>query len=603
MSAPANRNYAFSQAFVEELARSGLRHACICPGSRSTPLVMSLAQQQRIKTWVHLDERSAAYFAIGMSRTLGEPVAVISTSGTAAANFFPAVIEAHYSHIPLLIITADRPPDLWEWGANQTVDQIRMYGNHSKWSVNIASPEVTPDLLRYVRELTCRVFTTAVQSPAGPVHINFSFGEPLVPRKVPADIPDFFRGNQETWEGREQDAPYTHVQGGRLSVNGEKIKELARDLHTVRKGMIVCGPQYDSVFPYAVAALAKRLGYPILADPLSQTRCGRHDRGLILDTYDAFLRSEKITQALEPNLLLRFGATPTSKALQTFIAQQHDARQILVQEGDWQDPMHTATDVFQTDAAKFAEDLSTHVGAASSTEWSDQWLAVTEEARKAIHKQLGEIKEMFEGKVFAELAALLPTEATLFAGNSMPVRDLDAFFPTAFQQIRFLANRGASGIDGVLSTALGASSVTQEPTVLVVGDLSFYHDMNGLLAARQYNPRATIIVVNNNGGGIFSFLPQREYPKSFEKYFATPHGLTFQSAASLYGLNYSRASSWEEFRRDIARSMSLSGTTVVEMQTNRDRNVELHHRVWSAVVEASQKALTGSTLTRAGQRS
>ena len=169
MPAPANRNFAFSQAFIEELARSGLRHACICPGSRSTPLIMSLAQEPHIKTWVHLDERSAAYFAVGISRALNEPVAIISTSGTAAANFFPAVIEAHYSQIPLLVVTADRPPELWEWGANQTVDQNRIYGNHSKWSVNVASPEVTPDLLRYVRELACRVFATAIRSPAGPV--------------------------------------------------------------------------------------------------------------------------------------------------------------------------------------------------------------------------------------------------------------------------------------------------------------------------------------------------------------------------------------------------------------------------------------------------
>ncbi|HYB84049.1 MAG TPA: 2-succinyl-5-enolpyruvyl-6-hydroxy-3-cyclohexene-1-carboxylic-acid synthase, partial [archaeon] len=202
MPPPANRNYAFSQAFVEELAKSGLHHACLCPGSRSTPLVISLAEERRIKAWVHLDERSAAYFAVGMSRALNEPVAVISTSGTAAANFFPAVIEARYSHIPLLIITADRPPELWEWGANQTIDQSRMYGNHSKWSVNLASPEVTTDLLRYVRELTCRALATAIQAPAGPVHINFPFGEPLVPREVPADIPDLFRGNEKAWASR-----------------------------------------------------------------------------------------------------------------------------------------------------------------------------------------------------------------------------------------------------------------------------------------------------------------------------------------------------------------------------------------------------------------
>ncbi len=593
MPAPANRNYAFSQLFVEELARSGLRHACFCPGSRSTPLVMSLAQEPRIKTWMHLDERSAAYFAVGISRVLDQPVAVISTSGTAAANFFPAVIEAHYSHVPLLVVTADRPPELWEWGANQAMDQVRLYGNYSKWSVNVASPEITQDLLRYVRELTCRVFAAAIQTPAGPVHINFPFGEPLVPKNVPADIPEPLRGGQENWGSRESGRPYTQVQSGRRAVGIEKINRLAEELQTVKRGIIVCGPQTDPSFPWTVAHLAEVLRYPILADPLSQARCGKHDRALVIDTYDAFLRSKETAEAFEPKLLLRFGATPTSKALQSYITQYSDARQILIHDGDWQDPMHTATDVIQADATKFTEDLTAAAEPSSNAEWTDQWLAVTQAAHEIIRKQLDRIDEMFEGRIFAELASLLPQKATLFAGNSMPVRDLDSFFPTLPKQIRFLANRGASGIDGVVSTALGVSSVTSEPTVLVVGDLSFYHDMNGLLAAKQYRPNATIIILNNNGGGIFSFLPQRGYPESFEKYFGTPHGLTFQAVASLYGLNYSTATSWDGFR-DLATAIG-SGTNIVEVQTNRDRNLELHRQICSAVEQTVRDVITGRT--------
>jgi 2-succinyl-5-enolpyruvyl-6-hydroxy-3-cyclohexene-1-carboxylate synthase len=556
---------------------------------------MSLVQQPGIKTWVHLDERSAAYFALGISRALSEPVALVSTSGTAAANFFPAVVEAHYSHVPMLIVTADRPPELWEWGANQTIDQSRMYGNHSKWSVNVASPEVTVDLLRYVREMTCRLFSTAVQSPAGPVHINFPFREPLVPESVPADISDTLRGAQDGWERRKQGTAYTLVETGRRSVSVEKIKGLVDALRTVRKGIIVCGPQNDSTFPFAVSMLARRLGFPVLADHLSQVRCGPHDLGLVVDSYDAFLRSKKIAQALEPELVLRFGATPTSKTLQDYLAQHHLARQILIQEGDWQDPMHVATDIFQTDHNQFVGELVTELVNSPNRAWCDRWLAIAEETRRAILNQISEIGEMFEGKIFAELAALFPAKAALFAGNSMPVRDLDAFFPSSSQQIRFLANRGASGIDGVLSTALGTSAVIQEPTVLVLGDLSFYHDMNGLLAAKLYNLNATIVLVNNNGGGIFSFLPQREYQESFEKYFATPHGLTFQAAASLYGLTYSKAASWKEFRTAVSQNMNRSGAAIVEMQTNRDRNVELHRHIWSAGGEAAERKLTELT--------
>jgi 2-succinyl-5-enolpyruvyl-6-hydroxy-3-cyclohexene-1-carboxylate synthase len=555
---------------------------------------VSFAQEQRIKTWVHLDERSAAYFAIGMSRALDEPVAIISTSGTAAANFFPAAIEARYSHVPLLIITADRPPELWEWGANQTIDQTRMYGSHSKWSVNVASPEATLDLLRYVRELTCRAIATAIQSPAGPIHINFPFAEPLVPRSVPTDFPNASGGNPAAWGSREQERPYTQVHSGRRSINIEGVKQLAEDLQSVKEGVIVCGPQYDPTFPSAAVHVAKRLGYPLLADPLSQTRCGQHDRTLVIDTYDAFLRSKKATAALEPKLLLRFGATPTSKVLQSYIAQNHNVRQILINEGDWQDSMHCATEMIQTDASQFAEDLAASVTGSSDTKWTDQWLTVAESARETIRNRVHEIEEMFEGRVFSELEAILPTPATLFAGNSMPVRDLDSFFPTDAKQIRFLANRGASGIDGVVSTALGVSSVNQEPTILVVGDLSFYHDMNGLLAAKQYRLHATIIVLNNNGGGIFSFLPQRDYPETFEKYFATPHGLTFQAPASLYDFNYTKVASWGQFHDALALDKDQP-RTIVEVQTNRERNLELHHQIWSAVEESTQEALTRRT--------
>jgi 2-succinyl-5-enolpyruvyl-6-hydroxy-3-cyclohexene-1-carboxylate synthase len=257
--------------------------------------------------------------------------------------------------------------------------------------------------------------------------------------------------------------------------------------------------------------------------------------------------------------------------------------------------MHVATDMFQTDPALFVADLAAAVATPPSRDWSNRWIGIAEESSKTIVNQLNEMEEMFEGKIFNQLATLLPSKATLFAGNSMPVRDLDSFFPLSSQEIRFLANRGASGIDGIVSTALGASAVTQEPTVLVLGDLSFYHDMNGLLAAKLHSLKLTIVLVNNNGGGIFSFLPQRDYPESFEKYFATPHGLTFQAAASLYGLTYSKAASWEEFRGLISRSMELSGSTIVELQTNRDKNVALHRRIWSAVAEAAEGKLAELT--------
>ncbi|HKM51521.1 MAG TPA: 2-succinyl-5-enolpyruvyl-6-hydroxy-3-cyclohexene-1-carboxylic-acid synthase [Candidatus Bathyarchaeia archaeon] len=592
MPRSSNRNFVFSEAFVDELARSGVQHACISPGSRSTPLVMSLAQQSRIKTWIHLDERSAAYFALGIARASGKTVVVLTTSGTAAANLFPAVVEAHYSHAPVLILTADRPPEQWEWGANQTVDQTRMYGSHAKWSVNMPSPECTPDLLRYVRAMACRAVSTTVQPPAGPVHINFPFREPLTPEHVPSDLPE--RGlpqSEDAWEGRKQENAYTQIQIGRSSLNKEQAAQIMAELQKLRKGIIICGPQNDLTFPSQLTTLSNQLGFPILADPLSLMRCGTHDRTLIIDSYETFLSSEKLVTALEPEIILRFGATPTSKALLNYIKHHHRACQMVIQETDWPDPLHLTTYMVQANPSQVVMDLTTSVLTTPDKDWIERWLAVAATTRASITKQLAHIDEMFEGKIFAELAGLFPSKGVLFAGNSMPVRYLDSFYPSTSQQIRFLANRGASGIDGVLSTALGASAILEAPTFLVVGDISFYHDMNGLLAAKQYPLKATIIVANNNGGGIFSFLPQRKYPQTFEKYFATPHGLTFESAARLYSLAYSKITSWQEFRTSISKSLSSSRTTILEVPGDRERNVEFHRGISSAAAEAAETTL------------
>jgi 2-succinyl-5-enolpyruvyl-6-hydroxy-3-cyclohexene-1-carboxylate synthase len=281
--------------------------------------------------------------------------------------------------------------------------------------------------------------------------------------------------------------------------------------------------------------------------------------------------------------------------LQNYLAHYQKARQLLVHESDWQDPMHVATDMVQTDPTQFATEFANAVSPSYSEGWVKRWFAVAEATRTTIVERLRQIDELFEGKIFTELSALIPSKANLFAGNSMPVRDLDAFYPSSSQDIHFIGNRGASGIDGVVSSSLGVSAVAKEPTVSVLGDVSFYHDMNGLLAAKLYGLHATFIVVNNNGGGIFSFLPQREYPETFEKYFATPHGLTFQSAASLYSLSYSKADSWNEFRGSVSKSIGLPGTAIVELHTERVRNFQLHRDMSASATKAAETKLTELT--------
>ena len=587
-----NRNYAFAGAFVDELARCGLRNACICPGSRSSPLTISLARHPAIKAWVHLDERSTSYFALGMAKALGEPVALVCTSGTAAANFHPAVAEAHNSSIPLLVLTSDRPPEVWDWGALQTIDQVRIYGSHAKWSVDMPLPEATAALLAFVRSTACRAFTTAIEPPAGPIHINFPFREPLEPASVPADFPQEWEDTStEAWHGRADGKPFLSVPIPERHPRPGDMDALAAHLASTEQGLIVCGPQLDSALAKAVTALASRLNYPILADPLSQVRCGTHDTALVIDSYDALLRNQDLSGSLGPEVVLRFGALPSSRPMTDYLERHREARQVLVDGGGlWKDPFHITSDIIHVDPVLFCDSLSSLLeGDRTISAWASRWLKLADASRSAMQRQLDELEEMFEGKVFSELALRLPEDAILFAGNSMPVRDMDTFFPSVAKPIKFLANRGASGIDGVVSAALGTSAATKRTLVLVIGDLSFYHDMNGLLAAKAHGLDATIIVINNDGGGIFSFLPQAAYEDVFEPYFGTPHGLTFHASAELYGLGYCKAESWPQFCTAVARSLASPGTSIIEVPSDRALNVTLHRQMWEAVSDAVQE--------------
>jgi 2-succinyl-5-enolpyruvyl-6-hydroxy-3-cyclohexene-1-carboxylate synthase len=579
----------YLSAFIDELVRSGVRHTCVCPGSRSTPLAMLFAELAKIsadiKLWMHLDERSAAFFALGLAKALRQPVVLLCTSGTAAANFLPAVVEAHYARVPLIVLTADRPAELRDVGAPQTIDQLHIYGAYTRWFAEVALPESTPEMLRYIRTIANRAVAESIAGPPGPVHLNFPFREPLVP--VPAD--------EHHLDGaRSGHTPYTAVAPGLRRADESLIGRLAAELVSLERGLIICGPQADPAFPDAVARLSNALGYPILADPLSQVRCGQHDRRYAISAYDASLRAPAIVEWAAPQVVLRFGAVPTSKPLVQYLSKYADARQILIDgENIWRDPALIVSESINADARLFCEDLAHQVGGLAgrdgrSQTWLGNWLALEQGAHSAIEQQLASFDDLFEGCVFAELARLLPDGATLYVSSSMPVRDLDTFFAGNGRKLRFLANRGANGIDGVVSSALGAGAASEngDPLVLVIGDLAFYHDMNGLLAAKLHHLNATIVLINNDGGGIFSFLPQAAFPEHFERLFGTPHGLDFRQAAALYDATYTCVADWDSFRKAVAQGVNASGLHIVEVQTNRERNVQQHRAVWKAVSTA-----------------
>ncbi|QIA27483.1 2-succinyl-5-enolpyruvyl-6-hydroxy-3-cyclohexene-1-carboxylic-acid synthase [Thermaerobacter sp. PB12/4term] len=919
-------NLAWALALMDGLVSAGVEHVVVCPGSRSTPLALAAARHPGVRLWVQLDERSAAFFALGLGRATGRPAAVVATSGTAPANFYPAVIEARYGRVPLVVLSADRPHELREFGASQTVDQIHLYGRHAKWFADLPLPEDDPAARAYVTRAAVRAVTEALAAPAGPVHLNVPFREPLVPEAPAASRPAGagasshpaavgaaaaadavgmvqglaavergLAGGEPVGQGPpDREAVEAHLAGeGRLAggpaqpVSGgpwqapltsaqprparrqpveprlgaaalteAQAHELFGLLAGARRGLIVCGPlspvlavapgvgpaaggpggapAFSAEGPplaVAVTRLARRLGLPVLADPLSGVRCGPHASaeaygaqqaarqagpaagtrqggpaawgqqggaapaaqqgeavaagpdaaaaagpgggvaggaagneaagtapglareaqatgegvaqdpaegpvagsvqgsaqggmqgpipGPIIDAYDAFLRVPALASALAPDVVLRLGGMPVSKPLAQFLERHPRAVQVVIDEGGWPDPSHGAALVVRADpvqacwqlaqlAAAYCGDEPAPAGeaqpgggqggpgavadtqregapgsetrqtagtgvasraggppahqdegalpgqgtAGSSTgfssgsvpagsvgaggpvdpvpapgdasrppgagSWLGLWQRLNHIARQAMARQLARWDEPAEPRVVAELARLLPAGSLLFAGNSMPIRDVDTFFPAGPRPVRILANRGAAGIDGVVSTAAGVAAAGEGPVVLLIGDLSFYHDLNGLWAAARYGLPLVTVVVNNDGGGIFSFLAQsRLDPAEFEPLWGTPHGLDFRHAAALYGIPYRRVDTWDAFRAAVQEALGRApggggtglpgaagapgertgpadgntpGPSIVEIRTNRQRNVDHHRQIWQAVAAALAEA-------------
>ncbi|EGL83819.1 2-succinyl-5-enolpyruvyl-6-hydroxy-3-cyclohexene-1-carboxylate synthase [Caldalkalibacillus thermarum TA2.A1] len=591
--------FLYVHAFIDELYNSGVRHVVISPGSRSTPLAMTAAEQGKMKLWIHVDERSAGFFALGMSKVLACPVALVCTSGTAAANYFPAVVEAFYGRVPLIVLTADRPHELRDVGAPQTINQLHLFGQHVKWFMEMAVPESSQPLLHYVRSTANRAVATACSSPAGPVHLNFPFREPLVPdfsvtesSASETSVRHLRRGS--VVEGRAALSQVQVTEGVR-TLPGHTLEALADRLLSAPKGLIVCGPMENTRCLKTMIALAEQLGYPILADPLSNLRCVRDVSPVIIDAYDAFLRDSRVAESLKPDLILRFGAMPVSKPYLHYVQRYPDCVHLVVDAGHaWRDPTHLATDMLYADPEWLCEALhkllgqhrAGRKGTKAASGWLGQWQVINRITREAMRREMERFNSLFEGRLFQELSELMPDPSLLYVGNSMPVRDLDTFFPSVSKKVRVMGNRGTNGIDGLISSALGASGVSQEPVVLVLGDLSFYHDLNGLLPAKLYNLNLTIILVNNDGGGIFSFLPQAEHPRHFETLFGTPLGLEYRHAVNMYGGSFTRIDSWAEFRDTFTTAMSSGGLNVIEVPTERKSNVEMHRRIWKAVSAA-----------------
>lgn len=573
-------NLILSGTLLDAAAQRGLRHVVICPGSRSTPLALAAALHPELKTFVLIDERSAAFFALGMARQLGQPVALICTSGTAAANFAPAVIEAFLSRVPLLVLTADRPAELRDWGASQTIDQVELFGNHTRWSRDLPPPVGDALEARFARATAHRAIALTSGPPPGPVHLNVQFREPLIPAE--ADPLELLR----VLFADTAPAPSPHALTGATSPTD--IARLVSLVKSNRRGIIVCGPHMGSGLGKAVAELSAATGYPALADPLSTVRYSWPETGGLIDAYDLFLRDASVAARVNPDLVLRIGGMPTSKPLVQFLGRQ-EIPVVAIDPGDLRDAGHAVTWHLTADELATVDAVTAAIraeGVPVPNCWSEYWQDLNTRTRLSINARLASQVVLSEPLVAATTVDLLPAGGTLVVGNSMPVRDIDTFAAGGNRGIQVTGTRGASGIDGVTSTALGAASVTTGPVLLLIGDLSFLHDLGGLQAAAYANAPVVMVVINNNGGGIFSFLPQRAQvePETFELLFGTPAAVDIEGAAQLFGCRYARPGSLEEFRYAVKRGLSAQGVTIVEVRTDRAENLALHREIAAAVL-------------------
>ncbi len=576
---PTNANTALASAFVEELARGGLRRAVVSPGSRSTPLAVALWRQPEIEVMVIVDERSAGFFALGAAQAGDAPVALLCTSGTAVVNYHPAVCEADESALPLLMLSADRPPELRGIGAGQTIDQIKPFGSSVRWFCEVGTHAADDEGLLHYRSVACRALAAARgEVRPGPVHLNLPWREPLAPVPVEGAVtatdPLALAGR----DGR----PLTAVTRIDLEPSAFLLEEMAGHIGDAIAGVIVAGRQLDPELREPLAHLARVSGFPVLAEPTSQLRCGPHDRSHVIAAYDLLLRDEHFARSVVPDFVLRFGEMPTSKPLRAWLAASGASEIVVNPYGGWNEPSNRAAAILRADptelAAGWAARLEKEPRGAP-----EAWIAAELAAQTALGEGLSWDGPVSEPALHRALGAAHRDGDLVYTASSMPIRDQEAFVPSAEADVLFLSNRGANGIDGLLSSGIGAAHASGRPTTIVTGDLGLLHDVGGLAALRDVSTPVRIVVIDNGGGGIFHFLPQEGAMDNdeFEALLGTPRGVDTAKAATLFDLPHRRLGALADLPAALA-----AGTSLIEVKTDRRANVEAHRQITASVHKA-----------------
>ena len=568
----------FARVLVDEWARGGVTDAVVSPGSRSAPIALALAADARIRVHVHQDERSAAFIALGIGRANQRPAVVLCTSGSAAANFHPAVLEAFHGGVPLIVATADRPPAKRGTGAPQTINQVGLYGDAVRWSVDSPPPVDVEGAEESWRELAATSVIASISPIAGPVHLNLCFEEPLVPTGAPL-IDAAGRPNNAPWR---RAAPEAESLG---ADQVERLSAIATEISAHQRGVIIVG-WGSELRSASLKALARATGWPVLADPISDLRGTENE----VVAYDALLRDQIFASAYLPTFALRFGALPSGRVLGEWLAR---VERVLAVDpaGRWVDPARTNTEVLVANAEASILAIAMQVGQQRpSLSWLSLWRESDALASSALKTVLDSTEVLSDSRIARDVVSTLPPSSSLLVASSMPVRDVESFAP-ARSDISIRANRGVNGIDGFVSTAIGYAIGSQSPTVALVGDLCFLHDTNALLGAAQREVDLVIVIVDNRGGAIFSFLPQAQIPESFETLFGTPHSVDIALLCAAHGVSATEVWLPEEVAPTLARAIADGGLSVVLLRTDRDANVAHHREAWSAVSSALSEGM------------
>ena len=571
MTAP-NINLFLAHLIVDYLVRRGVESLCLAPGSRSAPLAVAAGGHSGAKVRVIIDERAAGYFAVGCARATGKPAVVICTSGTAVANLYPAVVEAFHSRLPLILLTADRPEELQRCGANQTIDQKHMFGQFVGGEMTLPAPDDRMDLYALLDQLQA-LFRTRT---TGPIHLNCRFREPLAPEERPFDSERLQEQVDQWYAGRNLNAADEIPPD--ISV---AVRSLTDRIRRAQHGVIVAGPQWPFARTLQLANLSRALGWPIIADILSQQR--NSDLSKLCRRYDLYLDIPEIADRLDIDLVIHVGGLPTSKRLNDFLLRHKGVEYIKIQVHDRTvDPDHLETERIVADPDRFITSLMTSLQGHPVSSICHLWREIETRVDESL-ASIADNPRLTEPAVAAMIGQLIGEEDALYLSNSMPVRDADSFMALQSGNIMVGCNRGVSGIDGVLASACGFAAGCRRPTTLLIGDLALLHDLNSLALVSRSEQPVIIVVLNNNGGGIFHFLPISQFETVFEPYFGTPHNLTFDHAAEMFNLPYARPTSGDEFAAVYRKARANRQSVLIEIITDRRANVEEHQRLRDCV--------------------